>query len=86
MLIRRTNSPARLAKPQKLMGSADLANILHSEKLPWAVRYALALQRLGCRTVLDYLFSMARTLWLQHAASTPETIAREEWAAWPHQG
>lgn len=68
------------------MNSADLTNILHSEQVPWAVRYALELQRLGCRTELDYLFLMGRTLWWQHAVRSPEVIARDEWAAWPHNG
>ena len=77
--------PERLSIPARSMNQDDLARVLHSEQLPWAVRFALELHRHGCRTELDYLFSMGCTLWLQHAASTPETIAREEWAAWPHQ-
>lgn len=67
------------------MQADDFDNVLRSEQLPWAVRFALKLQRLGCGAELDHLFSMGCTLWLQHAASSPERIAREEWAAWPHQ-
>lgn len=68
-----------------LMQADDFDSVLRSEQLPWAVRFALKLQRLGCAAELDSLFLMGRTLWLQHAATPPETVAREEWAAWPPQ-
>lgn len=77
--------PERLSTPTRSMTKDDLAGVLHSEQLPLAVRFALKLQRLGCAAELEYVFSMGCTLWLQHAASSPEAIAREEWAAWPPQ-
>lgn len=61
----------------------DLVDVLSSEQLPWAVRFALELQRLGSRSELDPLFVMGCTLWMDHHERTPEAVAREEWAARP---
>lgn len=60
-----------------------LVDVLNSQQLPWAVRFALELQRLGCRAEPDALFSMGSTLWVERGAHSPESIARAEWAEWP---
>lgn len=61
----------------------DLVDVLNSEQVPWAVRFALELQRLGSRSELDAHFRMGCTLWLEQGERSPEAVAREEWADWP---
>lgn len=61
----------------------DLVQVLNSEQVPWAVRFALELQRLGSHSELDALFLLGSTLWLESGECSPEAIARKEWAAWP---
>jgi hypothetical protein len=59
-----------------------LVDVLNSQQLPWADRFALVLTRLGCRAEPEALFSMGHTLWAEQGTNSPESVAYAAWALW----